>query len=314
MDSNIETENYLKIFLSVIECGTNSQREMIEHQLKRLNLSFCELLDEKVHELYHLCFQNRCCQCGPIDELPHVSSIRKDQFSRLFLQDKTKCKVSHKERGRVCKCCFFANTSVCVDDLDLALANTMFVHCCRELLWHCCLGAKSKTFQEFLNENKHAIFHLWIPDKSCRSCRNGELLIVKGTIDVTDWYFLFKKKTGDDDPSSYYANQDINTSNLDSKLSYTLLQELSEEIHISKQLRDFRNIICHLPSAKMAVHEFEKMWSTTAIILLQLSSIYGGVADVRKKLHTLKTRGSEGTNIRQLIERTKKEHVSFKVY
>lgn len=313
MNRNSETDNFLKIFLSVIEFGTNSQRAMIEHQLKRLNLSFCDLLDEKAHELFHLCFRKRCCQCGPIDVLPNVMSIREDQFSKLFLLDTTKRIASHQEKGRVCKCCYVANMSICVDDLDFSLANTILVHSCRELLWHCCLDAKKKTFEEFLNENKHAIFHMWTSDKSCRSCRNGKLLKVKSTVKATDWNFLFEKKSSGVDPSCYHANQCITTSNLDSKLSYILLQELSGEIEIIRKLREFRNTICHYPSSRMKVHEFEKMWSTIETILLQLSTIYGGNADVKKKLHTMETRGYEGENIRALLERTKKELVSFKV-
>lgn len=309
MSSDSKTDNFLKIYLCVVEYGTNSQREMIKYQLKRSNLTFRELLDEKSHELYHLCYQNKCCQCGPIDTLPNISYIRKDQYLKLFQQDKTR-RNGHDQTRHYLRCCNFALTSASIDDLDLAFANTILVHCCQELLWYCCLEAKNKTLQEFLNENKHVIFHMWISDKSCRSCRNGETLKVEGTIAETDWYLLFKKGIGDDDPSCHVANQDITTSNFDSKLSYALLQELSPEIEISKQLREFRNIVSHHATQQMELEEFEEMWLTIETIILQLASIYGEDKNIRDKLHILKSKGCKIENIQQILTTIKEEQVS----
>lgn len=289
MNINIENNNFLKILLSIIEHGTYSQRELIKCQLQRLNLTFHELLEEKGHELYHLCYRKRCCQCGPIDEVPDIITLRKDKYFKLFQEDGMARLHNHNQMRQHAKCCNYVNTSANVDDIDLALANTILIHCCHELLWHCCLNDHEKTLEEFLNKNKHAIFHMWSSDRPCRLCSNGIQLEVKGRIKDSEWYLLFNKSMVGDDPSVYFAHQTITTSDLNTNLSYLLLQELSEEVKISKQLRKFRNFISHHPSCRINSGDFEQKWSEIEKSLLHLAQIYGKEAEVRQSMCILKS-------------------------
>lgn len=301
MSSNSEKDNFVKIFLSVIELGTYTQRKLIKCQLQRLNLTFRELLDEKAHELYHLCYRNRCCQCGPIDEPPIIITLRKNEYFQLFQQDEITRLNGHDNTRLHSKCCNYANTLANVDEIDIALANTVLNHCCHEFLWHCCLTAKGKTLEEFLNEYKHEIFHMWIHDRPCHLCSNGIKPEMKGRIDDSEWYLLFKKSTVGDDPSVYYPNQTISTRNLETKLSHSLLQEFSEEIKVSKQLREFRNSIVHHASCKFNSDDFQQKWSEIETILVHLSQIYGEEAQVRQNMYILRSMESQ-PNIDSLLQ------------
>lgn len=312
MSDRIETYNYVKILLSIHEHGTNSHRELIKHQLNRLNLTFSELLDQKAHELYHLCFTYDCCQCRSINKLsylPNARHIRPEQYFNLFQKDEKIRLYGHNQTNR--NCCNFAKKSASLDQIDLSLANTIFVHCCDELLWNCCLSAKNMTFQDFLNENKHVIFHMWISDKSCRSCCNGVMPLAEGFLRKDDIDFLYQKSTNDDDPSCYFANQGISTANLAPRLSYILLQALSNEIKVSNRLRKCRNDIAHRASLTLKANDFDQMWDEISTMLLQLSYVYGGEQDVSTKLQILKTEGT-AENFEILLANVQRVLVSLK--
>ncbi|VDI48011.1 Hypothetical predicted protein, partial [Mytilus galloprovincialis] len=307
MNRPIERENFLKILVAVQEFGTNTHRELIKLALKRKNLTFCELLDRNAHELYHLCFNSLCCQCGRIDRLPDVKSIHRDQYFKLFPEDQSKRLHGHITGKIYYKCCNYASTSVSPDNLDFGLAFTILLHCCKEFLWDCCLSAKQKTLPDFLNENKHDIFHMQNNNMSCSLCNNGIKPTVKGSIGKADWDLLFKTSTGYDDPNNYSAIQGITSGNLNSNLSYQLLLAFSDEIKSSKQLREFRNQIAHHVSLTIKVDEFEQKWSEIETILIQLSNTYKGDIDMKEKLQQLKSEKDCKEKIEPLLEDLKKE-------
>ncbi|XP_071142309.1 uncharacterized protein [Mytilus edulis] len=279
--------------ISVQQYGTESQRELIKHQLKRLKLTFCELLNTNSHELYHLYNLSRCCQCGPVDKLPEINSIREDQYCILFQKGNELRLKGHPRTTRDSKCCNFANFSVSLDDLDLSLGHTLLMHCCRELLWHCCLAAKNKTLEEFLNDHKHDILHMSIlTNQPCRLCNNGIKAKGNGFLQKGDWDLLFVSMASSDDLSLYSAKQGITVSNLNPRLSHSLLQAFSEEVKLCKRLRKIRNSLAHRQSIIIHLDEFKEMWSEIESILLQISNVYGGARYVKEKLHTLNTERS----------------------
>ncbi|CAG2204077.1 unnamed protein product [Mytilus edulis] len=133
---------------------------------------------------------------------------------------------------------------------------------------------------------------MWISDKSCRSCCNGVMPLAEGFLRKDDIDFLYQKSTNDDDPSCYFANQGISTANLAPRLSYILLQALSNEIKVSNRLRKCRNDIAHRASLTLKANDFDQMWNEISTMLLQLSYVYGGEQDVSTKLQILKTEGT----------------------
>ncbi|XP_076082637.1 uncharacterized protein LOC143053745 [Mytilus galloprovincialis] len=142
---------------------------------------------------------------------------------------------------------------------------------------------------------------MWIHDRPCHLCSNGIKPEMKGRIDDSEWYLLFKKSTVGDDPSVYYPNQTISTRNLETKLSHSLLQEFSEEIKVSKQLREFRNSIVHHASCKFNSDDFQQKWSEIETILVHLSQIYGEEAQVRQNMYILRSMESQ-PNIDSLLQ------------
>lgn len=309
--SESEYDNYFKILVSVQEYGTNIHRKLIKHQLKRHKFTFCDLLNTKSHELYHLCYLKSCCQCGPIDQLPQFVRIREEQYFTLFQKENKLRLNGHPRSTYDSKCCNYANISVTLDELDLSLSHTLLMHCCRELLWHCCLFAKNKTLQEFLNENKHDIIHMWMTNQPCRLCSNGIKPKAKGVIKEDEWKVLFVNTTFDEDPSFYSAKEGITISNLSPQLSYVLLQAFSDEIKVSRELRTIRNNIAHRPSLKIQSDEFRQKWSEIRTILVQLSNVYGGSKDIKEKLQALDTAKANGETLGMLYAAMRRDVVSF---
>lgn len=310
MESSTGKTNFVKLYMSVIKYGTKTQRELIKHQLTRSNLTFGKLLNENSHEIYHLCYMNRCCRCGSIDRLPSNTIINRNQYSKLFQQNDTARLNGHDHTKSDSTSCNYAHTSASVDDLDLSLSSIILLHCCQELLWNCCLSSKGKTLEDFLNENKHAIYHMWIHDKSCRLCKHGIKPTVQGSIRESDWYQLFKRSTIGDDPSCFVAIQGITAITFDKNLAYKILQELSEEVKNIRGLREIRNYFSHIESPTINLDKFEQMWTEIERILLQLSTTYGGDVDVKEQLHSLKTEGSPKEDVKLLLANIQREIVS----
>lgn len=310
MNEGQERDNFLKILVAVQEYGAKSQRAIIQHVLKTENLTFCEFLDKYAHELYHVSFKNKCCQCLESDKLPDVTYMHRDQYFKLFQKDQSLRLKKHNNMKFYLNCCNYANTSACLDNLDFPMTFIILLHCCKGFLWDCCLRAKQNTLQGFLNENKHDIFHMRANNKLCTLCV-GSIPNSRGSIDKKDWDILFETSTSQDDPSFYSAKEGILVCALDSKLSYELLEAFSDVIKISKQLRTFRNIVAHHVSLRIDLQEFEQMWSEIETILLKLSSTYNGDAELKRELEILKSNGSCQYTFEALLANIKKEQVSL---
>ncbi|XP_076083742.1 uncharacterized protein LOC143054613 [Mytilus galloprovincialis] len=280
-----EEINIIRILIVIHKHITVIQRQLIDHHLTNLTLSFTQLLNKYGHELYHLCYTKyKCCQCGPIDILPNQQVLTTKDYGVLFEIDSSSRIAGHISKPSR-KCCNFAKSNVSPSDLDFSLLTKVLLHCCQDLFWQHCLEAKGLTLEQFLNANKHKIYHMWKTYISCPSCENGRVPGPKSlSLTEYNWNCLFVSTTTPLYPSSFTAKRGIMVSQLDPDLAYKLMSTFCEIIEAIELLRQFRNRFAHPTDFQVKTCEFAKIWSAIENAVLLIADVYGQRKEVQNEL------------------------------
>ncbi|XP_076085392.1 uncharacterized protein LOC143056197 [Mytilus galloprovincialis] len=89
-------------------------------------------------------------------------------------------------------CCSMARSGLCTDVLDLTLARCLLVNLCSDVFWFSCLQFQSITLEEFLNHNKHTLYHLCQNNTPCCQCPPGYTFPTKHSmLYQNDWTQMF---------------------------------------------------------------------------------------------------------------------------
>ncbi|CAG2215559.1 PARP7S [Mytilus edulis] len=280
-----EEINIIRILIVIHKHVTVIQRQLIDHHLTKLSLSFTQLLNKYGHELYHLCYiKYRCCQCGPIDILPNQQVLTTKDYTFLFEKDSSSRIAGHISKPSR-KCCNFAKSNVSPNDLDFSLLTKVLLHCCQDLFWQCCLEEKGVTLEQFLNDNKHKIYHMWKTYIPCSLCENGKVPRPKSLcLSEYNWNCLFVSTTTPSYPSSFTAKSGIMVSQLDPELAYKLMSTFCDVIDAIELLRQFRNRFAHPTDFQVKTCEFEKIWSAIEKAVLLIADVYGQRKEVQCEL------------------------------
>ncbi|XP_071143630.1 uncharacterized protein [Mytilus edulis] len=280
-----EEINIIRILIVIHKHITVIQRQLIDHHLTNLTLSFTQLLNKYGHELYHLCYTKyKCCQCGPIDILPNQQVLTTKDYGVLFEIDSSSRIAGHISKPSR-KCCNFAKSNVSPSDLDFSLLTKVLLHCCQDLFWQHCLEAKGLTLEQFLNANKHKIYHMWKTYISCPSCENGKVPGPKSlSLTEYNWNCLFVSTTTPLYPSSFTAKRGIMVSQLDPDLAYKLMSTFCDVIEAIELLRQFRNRFAHPTDFQVKTCEFAKIWSAIEKAVLLIADVYGQRKEVQNEL------------------------------
>ncbi|VDI25215.1 Hypothetical predicted protein [Mytilus galloprovincialis] len=283
-----EEINIIRILVVIHKHVTAVQRKLIEHHLTNLGLSFTQLLDKYGHELYHLCYiKYKCCQCSPIAILPNQQLLPPRDYDLLFEKDSSSRLDRHLSIPSR-KCCNFAKSNISLNDLDFSLLTKILLHCCNDLFWQCCLEAKLITLEQFLNENKHKIYHMWKRNISCSLCENGKVPPPKSMCLIeNNWNFLFVSKGTPLYPSSFKAKNGIVLSDLNPDLAFTLMSTFCDVIEAIETLRRVRNRFAHPTNFSLKTSEFEKIWSTIENAVLLISDVYGQRKEAQDELSSV---------------------------
>lgn len=196
-----EQENFLRYAILIVDHSKTALTDLIELNLKNKQLTFEKFLNQNQHKLYHLCYRSKCCQCkkSTIKKSEIIGIIFPSQLEVLF--DKNNRILSRKIKkqqpgNKVTKCndfcCSYAKHGVTTDVLDLTLARCILVNFCLDLFWFSCL--KFQTLEQFLNLNKHTIYHLWRNEQACCQCQPGFIKPCDNSVMTeTEWNDIFRR-------------------------------------------------------------------------------------------------------------------------
>lgn len=297
--------NFLKLFLIITGPATKALRALMTYYLQNNSLTFQEFIDRNQHEIYHLSSNNKCCQCQNESIAQRKTPIQSAQMEVLFDTDSqitsssNKRKDNHDYRKKE-KCCCYAKSEICVDGLDITLLNILLLQFCDLFFWTCFLNAvHSGSFEQFLKNRQHELFHLWEPKVTCCECnkhRNTYKRPKKRVISRQDFESLYTidrtiKQSGCtlDDTCAYAVRQGISQNSIqDSELFQTMKKCLCPHRIAIKGIVEARNKCLH--STEITENEFKIMWETFKNNILRIETITGSQLWTEESINKLKTK------------------------
>ena len=274
LDSKLEMEreernNFYRFITCSTEISTESVGYVFHDYLTRTSQTFEDFINNNFHTLYHLCYQRRCCQCSNV-YLPIRRGILHESQLDILLDSYSSKSLCHKSGTGLPKfCCSKARSGITVESLDLTLMNCLIVNCCSGLFWESCFNGG--TFENFLNQNKHDIYHLWMNNTTCCQCFNGYIYPCdREMISLSNWNFLFSAKGNPCSshniiPSSILcccvsATPGITIFQIDQQVEIVLIRHLSFLKKSIEQLIKFRNKYSHINNCCIPNSDFNQNW------------------------------------------------------
>lgn len=160
-----EQENFCKIAFLNVDVVTEALRTLLDYHLTDFGCTLEMLLNAHKHKLFHLYINKQCQNNSCKHPIPSKRVLSKHQLSKLFNTSATTSPF--RNFGNFTHC--LAIKGLCSADLDVSMLRVVLSMCCIELFWKSCLAQEGKSFEDFLNEHKHDLYHLW-QSKTCCKC------------------------------------------------------------------------------------------------------------------------------------------------
>ncbi|XP_071140749.1 uncharacterized protein [Mytilus edulis] len=248
--ANKERENFYRGSTLIVDNTKTSFVDLLELHLSRNNISFEDFITQHQHQIFHLCFNTKkCCRCFQGFNLPNNRILYYPQLEILF--DKNAKKPGHNLGNRSDFCCARTKTGITTDVLDITLTRSLLVNFCHDVFWFSCLTLQSQSLPEFLNKNKHHIYHLREPNIPCCQCPPGFISPVAGPLlDLQSWKVLFNlpelpcplhRMVPSDFSCTVSASQGIAVTDLGDKLTKVLIEQCCPLRQTIERLIQIRN-------------------------------------------------------------------------
>lgn len=301
-----EQENFLRYAILIVDHSKTALTDLIVLNLKNKHLKFEEFLNLNQHEIYHLCYDSRCCQCK---SLPIKSKriISPSQLELLF--EKHKKLTGHRAARCNDFCCSYAKLGVTTDVLDLTLARCMLVNFCLEVFWFSCFTLQCHTLEQFLNLNKHTIYHLWRNKQPCCQCQPGFVYPCdQSVMTATEWNYIFKtmlvpcasdrkrSTAGSSTFCTFAVKSGIALKDIDIRIQGTILMyccpiRKDVECLVEHRNKDYG----HIKKASLSDVDFNDFSNETEYCLLNIARMCGKEQDVKDVLRNLRVRPIDAT-------------------
>lgn len=276
-------KNFYRIATLIIDHGADAMRCLLDNFIKKnYRISFRDFISHHQHEIYHQFNNNICCQCPKHYRRPCKTVISVWQMDTLF--DKNSPKHSNHRHSSKCEyCCSAIKPNLKLDEIDITLLRYFLVTYFEQEFWHICLNG-GVSFKDFLNTNKHDIFHLVLLNTPCCLCfENPEYKIAVATgkdISKHQWGIMFStpnphyihNKTCLDDKNT--AATGIRPLSLDIRTRITLLSKFCIMMEHTDQLVQARNtVFAHAIKGELSDEYFRKLWNEIENSIIYLSQI-----------------------------------------
>ncbi|CAC5391352.1 unnamed protein product [Mytilus coruscus] len=293
-----EQENFLRYAILIVNHSKKALQDLLELNLKNNHLTFQEFINRNQHEIYHLYSDFRCCQCQNSPQR-RKRILFPSEMELLFEINK---KIpSHRRIGHNDYCCSYAKVGITSQVLDLSLARCLLMNFCLDVFWFTCLTSQGQTLEQFLNSNKHVIYHLWKNNQNCCQCLPGFIFPCNDSlITENEWKSMFSSQlspcknhrkrmsTGSLSICSVGANSAVALQDIHLHIQRSIIQNCS---HISKavdKLVEQRSLIfAHVPEATISESDFKLLWNDTENNLLEIARVCGKETHVKKNLRDL---------------------------
>ncbi|CAC5394763.1 unnamed protein product [Mytilus coruscus] len=283
MHENNDRDNYYRICGLLHDNATPICGKLMEQHLKRINKSFPDFIDDHQHVIFHFYSAKKCCLCKCKDNPSCELNLKKKQIMILFeTDDKSQRRRGHKHQKNKNLCCCFAKKNIKVNDLDFTLLKFILINFCQEEFWCCFLVSYQHSFEQFLNEQKHNLFHLWQPSCACCICRTGYVRPNANFIDKQQFRKLFiKTQAVCSTPSHQYhsciykAEPGLTYKELKQRdliLVYSLTNYFCPLRKCIESLGVRRNdFVAHTKSAKVSCGDFDVLWQEMVKCILEIA-------------------------------------------
>jgi hypothetical protein len=97
-------------------------------------------------------------------------------------------KHTHKTKDRVKRtllkpgdefCCSKAKSGIKTDSLSATLARFLLFNFCVDVFWYSCLALANLKFDDFIDKNKHTLFHKLANNVTCCQCQQDSVISEK---------------------------------------------------------------------------------------------------------------------------------------
>ncbi|XP_052076914.1 uncharacterized protein LOC127714937 isoform X2 [Mytilus californianus] len=280
--------NFYRIATLIIDHGADVMRSLLDQFIKKkYNISLKDFVAKNQHELYHQFNNGICCQCSKHYHRPYKQVISSWQMDTLFETNGPKL-LCHKPSSKCEYCCSTVKQNLQINDLDITLLNFFLVTYFEEEFWRNCL-TDGLSFHDFLNINKHDIFHLVQLNVPCCLCMNNPDYTVmvatgKDRLNDVEWEAMFAttdqysahSKTCVDhrNPCSVSATIGINPSSLNGRARMTILSKFCIMMKHIDQLVHARNtVFAHAIKGELTDDNFREFWVEIENSILYLAKI-----------------------------------------
>lgn len=302
-----ERENFYRFSTLMMDHTKKSFTDLLELHIMKKKLSFEEFLNQNQHDIYHICYnRNRCrCQCSSIYILPYHRVLNGSQLDILF--DKHGPKMPCHKPGRNAEfCCSKAKAGITTQVLDVTLAKCLLIRFCNDIFWDCCLTKSSLSFDEFLNLNKHDIYHFVFGNNNfCCQCYCGYTFPVE-KLTQSEFTHLFSKTaqlcsscvniSARTPICAVEATNGISVKNIDYNIADILLQNkcpLRKAVNILVEIRN--KMYGHVAEAKMTNQDYKKYTFETEKSIIQIAAICQKETETRQTIEDLRQRPLDET-------------------
>lgn len=162
-----EEENFNLIMQLFLNVATPILALFLDNCLTSRNLNLESFLNTNQHSLYHMCFTNKiCCKCST-DRINVSRRFLAVEQLKLIFDCSTPTPSGHDGL-----CCASAKPEISTNDLDASFINSLLLTFFKKDFWD---FLPNQDFGDFLNSNRHMIFHMNVETQCCM-CTNGNTL------------------------------------------------------------------------------------------------------------------------------------------
>ncbi|CAG2208367.1 unnamed protein product [Mytilus edulis] len=212
----------------------------------------------------------------------------------LFDRSSSKLRCHNTARTSDDFCCSKAKVGLCTDVLDLTLARCLLVNFCSDVFWFSCLQFQSITLEDFLNHNKHGIYHVWQNNTACCQCHPGYTLPTNSSsLNQSDWNQMFSSILL---PCSYHtrssnsicsvmAKPGITPANLNPNVNRIILQYFCKLRKVVEAMVQIRNQnYGHANECLMSDNEYIKSVVKIERLIMYIAKVCNKETQFKQKL------------------------------
>lgn len=259
--------NWFRAAALLYGTGTKAKQKLLQHYLDKKNMNLQTFIEANQHDIYHL-YSNECCQCSSKQpKHPTTKVLNATQMAIMFAKSCKRCNTKRRQSSDPF-CCSTFKMGTHVEDFDITLLHIILGHICLQLFWDCVLRVQGKTFQQFLVENQHSIFHLWKFNISKCCSKSCHVTSTKGKITESQWLTLYPRNaqsspcnTGLQCFCLYSVNTTLVENQLDKSTAMTLQKCFCRLRLAVENLVKNRNTLAHKPDCQLSDRDLNELWS-----------------------------------------------------